>query len=112
MEFWIGKVVKVLPQEGEDVQGLCARILAEKGKEKATYHDSYLEALTDTFYEQYISHDGVLYDLSGAKDIEEDGDLCQARLNADGSIEIGLRFYNGGTCLREMFDEAMGKLTA
>jgi hypothetical protein len=109
-EFWVGRVVKVEPQEGEDVELMCQRILKERGKE-LRYEETYLEELTDAFYKEFISYKGELYDFSGTKDIEEDEYLSLASKNLDGSIQISLRFYNGGTCLSEMFEEAMSGLT-
>jgi len=106
MEFWVGKVVKVQPKENETVEQMCERML---GDEKS-YGDTFLEKLTDKHYKTYLSYNGELYDYSGTKDIEDDGYLTQASLNSDGSIEIALRFYNGGCPLREAFEEAMDRL--
>lgn len=105
-EFWIGKVVKVEPNEGETVEQMCERMLAGE----QAFGDTFLEKFSNKHYKKYIAYNGELYDLSGAKDVEEDGYLSQVLRNSDGSFDIALRFYNGGTCLQEMFEEAMAKL--
>lgn len=108
-ETWTGIAKIIAPREGEDLEDLCKRIFESKGEEKKSYYDNYTEALCDGFYKEFALADGVLYDITGMKEFEYD-DICEASRIDSNSVNMTLKFYNGGTCFREMFEEAIAKL--
>lgn len=108
-EYWTGNAKVVKPQESEDLEAMCKRICEEKGFAKTEYQDSYAETILDEGYEAFAVVDGTLYDVSGMK-CDDNGDICEASKIDEDTVKVTLKFYNGGTCFREMFEEAVQKL--
>jgi hypothetical protein len=49
------------------------------------------------------------YEIDEIK-IDPYADICEASRNPDGSIHFLLKFYNGGTCFNEMFNDAIKQM--
>lgn len=106
-EIWTGRAT-VAPKANpnETLEEQCERLCKERGIEKSKYQDDYREALLDGEYKKWAVVEGVLWDLSGLTQ-HEDFHMCEATYNQDGSVEVALSFYNGGTYLEEQFNEAL-----
>jgi hypothetical protein len=109
-ETWTGVAKVVKPNAGDDLEAQCKRLCEEAGVEKKSYHKSWEEVFNDHFYKGMAIAGGVIYDVSQMREFEYE-DICEAsRIDAD-SINVTLKFYNGGTCFSEMFEEAVAKLS-
>lgn len=108
-EIWTGIAKVVRPQEGEELEAQCERLCKAEGLEKKSYHDSWEEVFTDHFYKKMAVAGDVIYDVSQMREFEYD-DICEASRVDEDSISVTLKFYNGGACFNEMFEEAIAKL--
>lgn len=110
-ETWTGTAKVIKPNEGENFEALCQRICEEKGFKKSEYHESFQETIESEAYKEMAIVDEILYDVSGMSEDSDDGDICEGiRIDPD-TVNVTLRFYNGGTCFPEMFEAAVQKLS-
>ena len=110
--WYKGKLTEIKPTQTRTTEFTARKILVEdRGLEKATYHETYLEALCDELYEEYYTYKGKLYKLT-KESYEYDDDIIRASNNVDGTIEYELKYYNGGAGFGECMDEALDKLNA
>lgn len=56
------------------------------------------------FYEKYVIVKDTIYEFIDVKDLHEEG-FFEFEKCDDGSINFFASFYNGGTCLSELFEE-------
>ena len=55
-----------------------------------------------------VKKDGELYEIIEDKDFSDDGDfISHITDNGDGTYTYLMSFYNGGTCLSEMLEDAL-----
>ena len=109
-ETHIGKLRKV------DLKGLTIEQWAKaKCREKAItdleHYDTWKEALLDSgkFYTYFFVNDDV-YEKFEHIEIEEGDDIDVLTPNNDGTYSFVMQFYNGGTYLGEMIEDALKKL--
>ncbi len=105
-----GKLTEIKPTATRTTEFIARRILIEdRGLEKSTFYETYLEALCDELYDEYYSHKGKLYKIT-KEDVGIDDDIITARQNEDGTIDYELRYYNGGAGFGECMDEALDNI--
>ena len=109
MEAWKGKAKIVSPQGNENLEALCKNICEEKNIEKSIYHASWVEALRDELYNQYVVINGILYDVSNKQKYDHNHHGEARRIDND-TVEFNLVFYNGGTCFSEMLECAINEV--
>ena len=66
------------------------------------------EIFCDSFYNEYLIEEGILYQVTDKKS-HEDEDVYEAHRNKDGTIDLHLKYYNGGCSFSEAAEEALGK---
>jgi hypothetical protein len=112
MEYHTGRIERI-PQRNETEEELAERICKEYGIEDK-YDDGWIEALRDEGYNHGIEVLNVDGDYQIWKLVEhtqfEDGYMFEAEKEADDSVSFIFSFYNGGTCLSEMLEEAVKKV--
>ena len=70
--------------------------------------DSYPEQLAVEESDKYIIANGAFWEIKDYKKLETEYDFCDLTLVEDG-VRFHAMYYNGGTCLSEMIQEAMSK---
>lgn len=73
----------------------------------ATIGDS--DKIDDYLYDNDIQIINNVYYYVDAINVEDVNDFCEVTKNKDGSYEVFTSFYNGGTCLSEVLEEALSK---
>jgi len=104
----VAKLVKF--EDGENIEAFCKRYLEECGRGKREYHDSYKEAFEDEYCYEFVVVDDEIYDVRAVVEYEDNSDISKAERNDDGSIDIELKFYNGGIPFRAAFADAIREL--
>lgn len=107
-ETHIGKLRKV------DLQGLTVEQWAEAKcresgmTELSSYTNTWKEQLLDhnNNYHKYFFYEGDVYEAFEHTEIEE-RDVDILTKNDDGTYNFVMQFYNGGTCLSEMIEDAL-----
>ena len=103
------------PQTADDIKsslyynhfrGLTGIVQKMYASEVAIEIDPVIQ-LQEDFYDHYFVYDDKIYNI---QDKELDDDICEAHKNEDGTIDYAVQFYNGGTCLSEMLENALKKL--
>ncbi len=98
-----GKLVKVIPQEGEGTENLAKRLVNENGyRYDVDYWECYLDCLYEEGYREYVIHNSCIYEVK-CEDIDPCGDITLGKLLPNGDIDFTVRYYNGGCS----FDEAV-----
>ena len=71
--------------------------------------DDFLEDyFLDEFYDEYIQLQGQWYHVEDRVDSDTADHYCTVAKNKDdGTIGFAAKFYNGGTCLNEMLEDAL-----
>ena len=108
-----GRIIKVVSEEGITLHQHCLNILEEKGikyDENYKYYDNPEEQVGDELYEKYVILQGELYEYLELVDEDPYESFAHVEEGDNGEIRFHSRYYNGGTCLSEMLDEALGKL--
>ena len=104
-EYHYGKL-RLLPKlENETLESQCERICLEK-QIGVNYGDSCLETLEE-YRHLYIHSGDNLYEIF--EHIESNDQDSEMRIfpNSDGTLTFVGQFYNGGTYLGEMLDDAL-----
>ena len=108
-----GKLILIEKSSTEDQEEFFKRVMGDSFKEDA-YKD-YLDhkdiyeffndcnAYADFFYKDEYS----IYRVEEREEVDPYDDVQVLRENPDGSYYFEMRFYNGGTCLSEMIEEAL-----
>jgi hypothetical protein len=113
-EHHIGKLRKVVINEGSSVEDWCREKCQELGVPSMLpeLYDSWEETLKYhlNLYEKYFFVNGEIWEAF--EHIENDGfdDIDIMIPNEDGTITFIQQFYNGGTCLSEVIEEGLEKL--
>lgn len=82
----------------------CKRVM---NGEKKDYYDTFQEALTDTYYREYVIQDDKLYKVTDFSDIEEYEDIFRAKKINGQDFEFEVKYYNGGCGFEEAIDYAL-----
>jgi hypothetical protein len=109
MEYHTGKIRK-LPRFNETEEEWAKRICDDHGWEDK-YDQGWIETLREEGYDEdiivvNINGNYEIWELVEHTDFDQD-DMFQAKKNEDDTISFTMSFYNGGTCLSEMLEEAV-----
>jgi len=63
----------------------------------------------ELFNDEALMIGDTIYSIINKTEHDE-GDICHASKNEDGTIDFVLQFYNGGTYFEEMLDDALKKV--
>ncbi len=99
-----GKIRKVFPQVNENFEQLCKRLWVENGQKEDDYDK---EQLFDEFYEKYLKINNEIWEVVEHEDLDDEDMFCRLSRNSDGTVSFHTRYYNGGTCMSEMIEEAL-----
>lgn len=98
-----GKLRRVPMKENETLEQLKKRIWAERGHSEEDYFDE--DDFLDEYYNVFIEVNGILWELFDHKKKDDPYDsYCNLHDNGDGTFSFDTRYYNGGTCMREMIE--------
>lgn len=86
-----------------DVEKVSKGILKEKGL-LTSYCDSFVNALTEKCYEEFVVIKDDLYKVE-SNNLDPDGFFEISKVK-NGEYNFVASFYNGGTCLPELLEEA------
>lgn len=78
--------------------------------EKTSYNDTWVEQLSDSFYNKYFFVKNQLWEVFDHVEKDEYEDIYEIASNPDGTYSFIMKFYNGGTCLSECIEEELNKL--
>lgn len=106
-EAHIGKIRKIQPLENESFEDQCKRLYYEKGGKSEDYYEGLL---FDEYYNDVFHINGVLYEIFEREEKDPYEYYCHMTDLGDGTYSFNTMFYNGGTCLSEMIEEALEKL--
>lgn len=118
-EQHIGRIKPVYKQPNEAFYTYTKRIFGDAFKEECwrEYEESDKDGddLSNLIYECDLNEKAFLikdvwYVVVESKEIDSYDDIQELLPQADGSYVYIMRFYNGGTCLEEMLEEALEKL--
>lgn len=87
----------------------CENIIKGAGREKESYHDTYVDAVADEFSDDYFFYKGQMYSLE-KKDEDPYESFIEMEQMPDGNIKFHTSFYNGGTCLSEMLGDGLKRI--
>lgn len=105
-EHHIGKITEVVIKESLELT--CKEIV--ENNELPSYQDSYVEYLLDELYDEYLVINGKLYSVE-KEAIDPYDDIQRLHKNEDGTFSFEAKFYNGGTCLSEVLEDAFNKIS-
>lgn len=117
-EFHTGKL-KEVDMNGLSLEDYCRSKCNEAGiTEIDTYPATWVEQFRDEFWYGYgntkkvrfFIHGGKVYEVIDHKESESEDYFMNLTRNEDGTISFIGQFYNGGTCLDEMLEEALDDL--
>jgi len=103
-ESYKGTIKKIEREEGESLADQCKRICISRKGDKLEYYEGLL---FDEFYDDYLKINGELWEVVSKKAKDPDDSYCDIESNEDGTFSFNTRFYNGGTCLTEMIEDAI-----
>jgi len=101
-----GKMIKVDNPDNHDLKTQCAAILKKLGDE---VDDDPVDYLLNHYWGKYIHVDDDLYRILEDEELDFGDSFAHLTYNEDGTISFTSTFYNGGTCLSEMLEEALRK---
>lgn len=99
-----GKIKLVEPKEGESFEQQCQRLWFENGMKEEDYSEG---ELFEEFHKKYIEVKDTVWEILEEKNEEEEDMFCTLHKNVDGTYSFYTRFYNGGTCMSEMIQDAI-----
>lgn len=107
MEFWQGNLVKV---SDNLLEFLCEKgLISEEDVERDDIGPADPEEVFhENFWKDYILLDGCVYQNEAVED--EYGDFQVMERVDEDTLRIVMSFYNGGTCLSEMCEDAYKKM--
>jgi hypothetical protein len=79
---------------------------AKNNLEVDDYFENAQEALEDHFYEKVAVIENQVYEVTDMKDMQYD-DVFESNKNEDGSIDIHVKYYNGGCGFSEAIEYAL-----
>jgi len=93
----------------KDPEVFAKEFYEKAGEEKPNYCDTFLDALREDHYNEYVVVSGKLYSIQ-SKEEDSCDDIFEAERAQDGSIKFFVQFYNGGCSLSEALEEAIERL--
>ena len=106
-ETHIGKVKKI-DLQGKSIEDWAQAVAEELGCELEDFYDFYKELVFDELYFKYVFVDDEIYEIVEDTEIsEEDVEILIPEGND--TYSFTMQFYNGGTCLNEMLENAIRK---
>ena len=81
----------------------------KKENERPDYYGDDKVWFDDVFYELKFTFKGIVYDIE-KNNVNQDSDISILTKDGD-NFDFEFKFYNGGTCLSEMIEESIDKLT-
>ena len=104
-ELHTGKLIKV--DLGDlTLEEYCEKQCKENDKPLSSFNKDYTEQFRDSFYEKFIILNDELYEFLEHEEHEDENYFMKLYPNQDGTISFIGQFYNGGTCLSEMLEDA------
>lgn len=103
---YIGTLKEIKPEGNQTIEDIAKSIVNE---EKDDYYTDWVEQLLDQKYDQYVVHDGKLYEVERSQD-DDDDDIFQMHKNPDGTLGFVVRYYNGGCGFEEAIQYAFRSL--
>lgn len=104
-ESHVGKIKKV-DLEGLTIEEWAKEVATAYGMEFKEYYDSYKELVLDELYSRYIIVEEEVYEIIEDREFTEE-DISELTPEGDGVFSFVMQFYNGGTCLTEMLEDAI-----
>lgn len=104
-ETHIGKVRKI-DLQGKSIEDWAQNIAEELGYELGDFYDSYKELVFDELYFRYVFVGDEVYEIIEDKEISEE-DIEILTPEGNNTYSFTMQFYNGGTCLNEMLENAI-----
>lgn len=104
-ESHVGKIKKV-DLEGLTIEEWAKEVATAYGMEFKEYYDSYKELVLDELYFRYIVVEEEIYEIIEDHEFTEE-DISELTPEGDGVFSFVMQFYNGGTCLTEMLEDAI-----
>jgi hypothetical protein len=104
-----GKATEVRPREGEEIEDLAKRLLAENGIKYDDYYESYSECLEDEGGDRFVVANNKIYECE-TKEIDPCDDISNAFENSDGTVDYEVKFYNGVNSFRSAVKDAINKI--
>lgn len=90
------------------VEATAKRICENLGFALSEYNDTYLEQLEDDGYRSWILIGDIIYKVEN-ESVDAEGDIMNAKILDDGTIEYEVRYYNGGCSFGEAIQTAVDK---
>ena len=108
-ELHKGKLVPLLfsPEKTKEecAEFLCKRMGYERDYE---YEDTWMDTLNENGYREIFIYENRFYQVLDTE--YPDMDAVDGTLNADGSIDYLLAYYNGGASFNEVLEQVMEKV--
>ena len=111
-ETHVGKLRKV-DLEGLTLEQWSEKKCREKGDiELSSYYDDWREQFIDTGnnYRKYFIVNDEIYEAFDHIEGNDGNDIDILIPNNDGTYNFVMQFYNGGTCLSEMIEDAIKRV--
>lgn len=105
-----GRMIKVVAEDGITLHQHCLNILKDNNLEYNGFHDNPAQMLADEFYNEYLYLQGELYKILEINDEDPYDSFAHITSGDNGELLFNSRYYNGGTCLSEMLDDALNRL--
>ena len=102
-----GKLIPV-DLDGKSIEEYCKKILDDLGY--VYDHNEWKQDFDELMLVDYLIHEDSLYKIEDTEREDEAGYLEANKDKDTGIISYDMGFYNGGTCLSEMLEDAC-KLT-
>lgn len=100
-------LIKLIPQlENEDMEAYFQRATGIKVEPEGFYDNIYDLIWDYDLSEKFIIIDGSIYKFLKYKDIDE-FNYCDVEAMGNGEYCFSACFYNGGTCLSEVLEDAI-----
>lgn len=107
-EFHTGKLRKV--DTGDlTMEQYCEKRCKDLNKSLSSYNDNYAREFVDSS-DKFIILEEELYEFIEHEELEDENFFMKLMPNSDGTISFIGQFYNGGTCLSEMLEDAFKEL--
>ena len=105
-EVHSGKLKKIELGE-KSLEDFSKEVCESKGiMQIPAYNSNWLSTMIDSIEGKYFCHNGTLYEFVDHVESDDEEYFMKLNKNPDGTIGFFGQFYNGGTCLEEMLEEA------
>lgn len=104
-----GKLVPFYRIEGESDKEYFQRAFEDNFKEEYWDEDEYIGEFIyacNMYKKVFYAKDTIFFNVNH-KSLDPYDDIQELEDNGDGTYSYFMRFYNGGTCLSEMVEEAL-----